>query len=104
MLMIGLGAAAVAGPLGSAHAQPAPVPVEPPPVAGQTGPVMLFQDEFDGHAGAPPNPANWFIVPARETIKNPTEWDKPFNMGRYVTDQEHVFQDGDGNLVIRATR
>ena len=25
-------------------------------------------------------------------------------MGRYVTDQEHVFQDGNGNLVIRATR
>ncbi len=58
---------------------------------------MLFQDEFNGPAGTPPDPAWWFIVPERETIRNPHEWDKPFNMGRYVTDQEHVFQDGNGH-------
>ena len=79
-------------------------PGEPVPSAAVPGPVFLFQEEFNGAAGAPPDPAWWFIVPERETIRNPVEWDKPFNMGRYVTDQEHVFQDGNGNLVIRATR
>ena len=95
MLMMGLGMAAAATPIRSAHAQPP---------AAETGPQMLWQDEFNGPAGAPPDPAKWFIVPARETIRATHEWDKPFNMGRYVTDQEHVFQDGAGNLVIRATR
>lgn len=112
MFMFGLGAAAAALPAATAHAQPVPgdippVPAPPgaaaPPTA-DAGPVFLFQEEFNGPAGAPPDPAWWFIVPEREVIKNPVEWDKPYNMGRYVTDQEHVFQDGKGNLVIRATR
>ena len=113
MFMMGLGAAAAALPVQTAAAEPAPgdvppgpapAPGVPGPAAVPAGPAFLFQDEFNGPAGAPPDPAWWFIVPARETIKNPVEWDKPFNMGRYVTDQEHVFQDGNGNLVIRATR
>jgi len=116
MLMIGLSAAAAALPVATANAEPAvgdippgtaPVPGAPgapgePVPAAAVGPVMLFQEEFNGPAGAPPDPAWWFIVPARELIKNPVEWDQPYNMGRYVTDQEHVFQDGRGNLVIRA--
>jgi hypothetical protein len=40
---------------------------------------------------------------ARETIRNPV-WDKPENMGQYRDDRQHVFLDGNGNLVIRATR
>jgi len=118
MLMMGLGVAAAALPLQKAHADDVPpgpvpgpeapgvpgVPGAPAPAAATPGPVFLFQEEFNGPAGAPPDPAWWFIVPERETIRNPVEWDKPFNMGRYVTDQEHVFQDGNGNLVIRATR
>lgn len=110
--LIGLGVAAAALPSPKAHAEPIPVrpgpgtgPATPAVPAGQSaGPVMLFQDEFNGPAGAPPDPAWWSIVPAREVIRNPVEWDQPYNMGRYVTDQEHVFQDGKGNLVIRATR
>ncbi|MCZ8380083.1 glycoside hydrolase family 16 protein [Mycobacterium sp. CPCC 205372] len=113
MLMLGFGVAAAALPLPKAGAQPVigDAPPGPPPgvpglpvAAAEPGPGLLFADEFNGPAGAPPDPASWFIVPARETIRNPVEWDKPFNMGRYVTDQEHVFQDGMGNLVIRATR
>jgi len=118
MLLTGLSAAAAALPVATANAEPAvgdippgtaPVPGAPgapgePVPAAAVGPVMLFQEEFNGPAGAPPDPAWWFIVPARELIKNPVEWDQPYNMGRYVTDQEHVFQDGRGNLVIRATR
>lgn len=106
-MMLGLGAAAAALPMSTAHAQPvigdAP-PTGPDAPSSTTGPNLLFADEFDGPAGSPPDPSKWFIVPARETIRNPVEWDKPYNMGRYVTDQEHVFHDGNGNLVIRATR
>ncbi|MDZ7885546.1 MAG: family 16 glycosylhydrolase [Mycobacterium sp.] len=109
--MLGLGAAAAALPSPTAHAEPVPGDLPPGPVPGPgapvpeaAAPVMLFQDEFNGPAGSPPDLAAWFIVPQRETIRNPVEWDKPYNMGRYVTDQEHVFQDGNGNLVIRATR
>lgn len=114
MLMFGFGVAAAALPGATANAAPAAedIPPGPPPgpaapgapTAADPGPTMLFAEEFNGPAGAPPDPAWWHIVPAREMIKNPAEWDKPFNMGRYVTDQEHVFQDGNGNLVIRATR
>jgi len=110
-MMLGLGAAAAALPSPAAHAEPIPGDFPPGPVPGPgapapaaAAPAMLFQDEFNGPAGSPPDPAAWFIVPVRETIRNPVEWDKPYNMGRYVTDQEHVFQDGNGNLVIRATR
>jgi hypothetical protein len=61
-------------------------------------------DEFDGPAGSPPNPALWTIVPRREMIKKPVFWDRPENMGEYSTDQDHVFLDGNSNLVLRATR
>ncbi|MEZ0340394.1 family 16 glycosylhydrolase [Mycobacterium sp. pV006] len=107
MMMFGIGVAAAALPLPSAAAQPAapPSPGGPDlPEIAEPGPGLLFSDEFNAPAGTPPDPAKWFIVPQRETIRNPHEWDKPFNMGRYVTDQEHVFHDGNGNLVIRATR
>jgi len=116
MFMMGLGVAAAAMPLQEAQADPAagdvppgpgpgPAPGgDPAPAAVPAAPQFLFQEEFNGPAGAPPDPAWWFIVPEREMIKNPVIWDEPFNMGRYVTDQEHVFQDGNGNLVIRATR
>jgi hypothetical protein len=113
MMMMGLGAAAAALPTQTAHAEPLPGDLGPGPGPGPAAPgapapaaaepVFLFRDEFNGPAGSPPGP-DWFVVPAREVIRNPVEWDQPYNMGRYVTDQEHVFQDGKGNLVIRATR
>jgi hypothetical protein len=111
MFMMGLGAAAAALPIQTAAADPVPetFPLVQCLRLGVPGPAcrrpgVPVPGRVQWPAGAPPDPAWWFIVPARETIKNPVEWDKPFNMGRYVTDQEHVFQDGNGNLVIRATR
>jgi hypothetical protein len=64
----------------------------------------LFGDEFDGPAGSAPDPARWSIAQRRELIKNPVFWDRPENMGQYRDDREHVFLDGNSNLVIRATR
>jgi hypothetical protein len=61
-------------------------------------------DEFDGPAGAPPNPALWTVAQRREMIKKPVFWDRPENMGQYRDDREHVFLDGNSHLVIRATR
>ena len=128
MMMAGLGLAVVAVPTPTAGANPMapepplPVPeppVGPPPPPGFPPPPPPFGappppeaaappgfqgDEFDGPAGAPPNPALWTVVPRREMIKKPVFWDRPENMGEYSTDQEHVFLDGNSNLVIRATR
>ena len=90
MLMLGFGVAATAMPLPTAQAQPnlGDLPPGPEaPGAADLGPVFLFKDELNGPAGTPPDPAWWFLVPERETIKNPNIWDEPFNMGRYVTDQ-----------------
>lgn len=95
MFMAGIGLLASALPLPHAAGQPAPT--------GQTG-GFLFNDEFDGPAGSAPDPSKWMIAKARETIKNPVHWDKPENMGQYRDSREHVFLDGDSNLVIRATR
>lgn len=116
MLMLGVGAAAAALPLPRAQADPAigdappgpapgpGAPGAPAPAAANPGPALLFADEFNGPAGSAPDPAWWFVVPARENIKNPVFWDRPENMGQYRDDREHVFMDGNGNLVIRATR
>ena len=120
MVMAGLGLAVVATPTPKAGANPmapeppappdAPFPPPPPaappfgappPEADVSAPMG---DEFDGPAGAPPNPALWSIAQRRELIKNPVFWDRPENMGQYIDDREHVFLDGNSNLVIRATR
>lgn len=95
MMMTGFGLLAAAIPLPKVHAQPAP--------AGHAQ-TFLFSDEFDGPAGSAPDPAKWSIAKARETIKNPVFWDRPENMGQYRDSPEHVFLDGNSNLVIRATR
>ena len=114
MVMAGLGMMAVAIPTPNAGAVPAaPEPPLPPPPPGALGPQVpapqgavpgLFGDEFDGPAGSAPNPALWSIAQRRELIKNPVFWDRPENMGQYSDDREHVFLDGNSNLVIRATR
>ena len=121
LMMAGLGLAVVATPTPKALANPmapepplpgsegpagsAPPPGAPslPPPPGAAVPV-IFGDEFDGPAGSAPNPALWSIAQRRETIKNPVFWDRPENMGQYRDDREHVFLDGNSNLVIRATR
>lgn len=114
MVMAGLGMVAVAIPTPNAGAVPAaPEPPLPPPPPGALGPGApapeaavpgLFGDEFNGPAGSAPNPALWSIAQRRELIKNPVFWDRPENMGQYRDDREHVFLDGNSNLVIRATR
>lgn len=108
MLLSGMGALGV-GMLAApgAQARPdrpqapaAPLPAEPAGAA----PGLLFSDEFDGPAGSRPDAGMWNIATARERIKNPVFWDRPENMGEYTDDREHVFLDGNSNLVIRATR
>ncbi|MCX8555830.1 MULTISPECIES: glycoside hydrolase family 16 protein [Mycolicibacterium] len=100
-----LAAAAMPSPAALADSQPGSSPTPPlaPQPAAQTQ-SYIFHDEFDGPAGSRPDPAKWNISPQRETIKNPVFWDRPENMGQYRDDREHVFLDGKGNLVIRATR
>lgn len=114
MMMAGLSVAAVAIPTPKAGADPAgpeaPGPVPPAPPAPEAPPPPaaavpeFLGDEFNGPAGAPPNPALWQIAQFRESIKNPVFWDRPENMGQYRDDGQHVFLDGNSNLVIRATR
>lgn len=129
MVMAGLGLAVAAVPTPKAGANPEPPapppppgaplpppppgapPFPPPPPADPFAPAPeataaspFLGDEFDGPAGAPPNPALWSIAQRRELIKNPVFWDRPENMGQYSDDQSHVFIDGNSNLVIRATR
>jgi hypothetical protein len=114
MVMAGLGMVAVAIPTPEAGAVPAaPEPPLPPPPPGAPMPPApapeaavptFLGDEFDGPAGSAPDPARWSIAQRRETIKNPVFWDRPENMGQYRDDREHVFLDGNSNLVIRATR
>jgi len=112
MQMMGIGALASALPVPIARANPdAPdtppgpgqPPAEPPPGAVAQG-GLLFSDEFDGPAGSAPDPAKWIVFTERERIKKPVFWDRPENMGQYRNDREHVFLDGNSNLVIRATR
>ena len=80
-MMMGLGA--VTTVLGAAKADADPLPVAPGPVTGpgaapaapagsSAGPAMLFREQFNGPAGAPPDPAWWFIVPEREGISPDT--------------------------------
>ncbi|MCV7215006.1 glycoside hydrolase family 16 protein [Mycobacterium crocinum] len=101
MLMAGFGAVAAALPMPVAGA--APTRPQAPPQTTST-PTYLFHDEFDGPAGSAPDPSKWHMAQARELIKNPVFWDRPENMGQYRDDREHVFLDGNSNLVIRATR
>ncbi len=94
------------GPMPPAPGAPPPPPAAapfgaPPPAAAVPG---IMGDEFDGPAGAPPNPALWSIAQRRELIKKPVFWDRPENMGQYRDSRENVFLDGNSNLVIRATR
>lgn len=129
MVMAGLGLAAAAVPAPKALANPEPPPVPPigplpppgapvPPPPGAPLPPPMFGappppaaatpiglgDDFDGPAGAPPNPALWTVSNQREYIKKPVFWDRMENMGSYSNDREHVFLDGNSHLVIRATR
>jgi beta-glucanase (GH16 family) len=68
---------------------PTPTPV---PTAGPAQSNLVWNDEFDGPAGAPPNPGKW----------NPETggggWGS--HQLQYYTNNQNAYQDGQGNLVI----
>src|ERR1700761_7574989 len=66
------------------------------PSAGGGGPY-IFQDEFDGPAGSRPDPGKWTVQTWQDDVYPPVE-------GIYRDDRRNVFQDGNSNLVLRATQ
>jgi hypothetical protein len=97
MFMAGMGLLAAAVPLPEARAVP-PDRVAPPaaPPSGQTG-AYIFQDEFDGPAGAPPDYSKWTVQTWQDDVFPPVD-------ALYRDDRRNVFQDGNSNLVLLATR
>ncbi|MFY9723935.1 MAG: glycoside hydrolase family 16 protein, partial [Bryobacteraceae bacterium] len=62
-----------------------------------TGWQLVWSDEFNGAAGTPPNPANWnYDLGGGGWGNGEAE--------TYTSSPNNVFQDGNGNLVIRAIR
>jgi Glycosyl hydrolases family 16 len=97
MMMAGLGFLAATIPVAQAQAAPAdlaPHPEQPAP-SGQSQ-AYIFQDEFDGPSGAPPDPAKWTVQSWQDDVFPPVE-------GIYRDDRRNVFQDGNSNLVLLAT-
>ena len=66
-------------------------PVTPPPPPPGS---FKFQDEFDGPAGSAPDSTKWSVFGGSA----PPRWGNEC----FVNDRQHVFQDGQGNLVLRA--
>jgi hypothetical protein len=112
ILMTGIGVlAAAAMPVPEARADTsrldAPADRVPPPAApppNSPAGSYIFQDEFDGPAGSAPDPSKWTVARARESMKDPTFWELPENVGQYCDDRRNVFLDGKSNLVIRAAK
>jgi beta-glucanase (GH16 family) len=73
---------------------PAPTPTDPAPQPAPT--TLKFQDEFNGAAGTAPDSTKWSVYGGT----NPPRWGAEC----FVNDRSHVFQDGQGNLVLRAHR
>ena len=100
MLMTGAAALAAAVPVPQAAAEPE-VPGQPanpgaPPA--EAAPVnVIFADDFDGPAGAPPDYSRWTVVGWNEPVNPPI-------LGLFRNDRRNVFLDGNGNLVLRATK
>ncbi|MDI3315956.1 MAG: glycoside hydrolase family 16 protein [Mycobacterium sp.] len=100
LLMAGIGALAAAIRVPSAGAYPLPsetsrgrpsAPAAPP---GAVAGPYLFQDDFDGPAGSPPDPAKWTVQTWQDDVYPPVE-------GIYRA--QNVFLDGNSNLVLQAT-
>jgi uncharacterized protein (TIGR03437 family) len=68
--------------------------------AGQTtaGWKLVWSDEFNAPAGTPPDPHNW-----NYDLGNNNGWGNG-ELESYTSSPNNVFQDGKGNLVIRAIR
>ena len=80
LMMAGMGMLAGAIRIPEAHAGP-----------------YIFQDEFDGPAGSPPDPAKWTIQTWQDDVFPPVA-------GIYRDDRRNVFQDGNSNLVLAPPR
>jgi beta-glucanase (GH16 family) len=65
--------------------------------AGRARAASTFRDEFDGPAGAPPDPAKWSCELGGGGWGNGEAQE-------YVDSPSNVFQDGKSHLIIRATR
>jgi uncharacterized protein (TIGR03437 family) len=65
-----------------------------------TGWQLIWSDEFNGTAGSPPDPAKWNFDIGRG---NPPGWGNN-ELETYTNSPQNAFQDGNGNLVIRAIR
>jgi len=61
---------------------------------------LVWSDEFNGKAGTPPDPAKWNYDIGRG---NPPGWGNN-ELESYTNSTQNSFQDGKGNLVIRAIR
>jgi len=92
LMMSGMGMLATAVGVPEAQAHPSPPAA---PAAGPGGPY-LFQDEFDGPQTQLPTRASGPCRPGRTTYSP--------GRGIYRDDRRNVFQDGNSNLVIMATR
>ena len=98
LLRTGLGmlAAVAAIPVPEALANPShPAPPEAPSAGG--GGPYIFSDEFDGPAGSVPDPGKWTVQSWQDDVFPPVA-------GIYRDDRRNVFQDGNSNLVLRATQ
>jgi hypothetical protein len=96
LLMTGLGMLAAAVRCPEALANPSHVAPPEAPSAGSGGPY-IFQDEFDGPAGSAPDPGKWTVQSWQDDVFPPV-------VGIYRDDRRNVFQDGNSNLVLRATQ
>ena len=83
---------ASAGPSNGTAGQASAAPAAPSPI----GPGLVWSDEFDGPAGAPPDPATW-------TPQTGYGWGID-EMQCYTSDPRNLAMDGQGNLVITMLR
>jgi beta-glucanase (GH16 family) len=91
--MTGMGMlAAAAARVPEAQAYPSPPAA---PAAGGGG--FIFQDEFDGPVNAAPDPGKWTVQSWQDDVFPPVE-------GIYRDDRKNVFLDGQGNMILAATK
>ncbi|WP_433324216.1 glycoside hydrolase family 16 protein [Spirillospora sp. CA-294931] len=92
-----LAALAVLGlPATLAAAPPAEATAVPPPPPGWT---LVWSDDFDGAAGAPPSSDNWTISTGHGYPGGPGNWGTG-EIQRYTADPSNLGLDGNGNLRI----
>jgi beta-glucanase (GH16 family) len=83
---------------------PSPSPTAAPPVP--TGPVtwtLAWSDEFDGPAGAPPDPATWGYDLGDGSVVGLVGWGNN-ELQSYTASPANAATDGEGHLVIPVLR